>query len=61
MWKGLADGKKTKRLSKEETKKQFLDSIIIEEVAEICKIKHESFYMHSFSFEYVFILVCTDF
>ena len=37
MWKGLADGKKTKRLSKEEIKKQLLDSMIIEEVAEICK------------------------
>ena len=34
MWKGLADSKKTKRLSKEEIKKQLLDSMIIDEVAE---------------------------
>ena len=34
MWKGAADGKKTKRLSKEEIKKQLLESIIINEVVE---------------------------
>ena len=32
MWKGLADSKKAKRLSKEEIKKQLLDSTIIDEV-----------------------------
>ena len=31
MWKGLTDSKKTKRLSKEEIKKQLLDSMIIDE------------------------------
>ena len=34
MWKGVADSKKTKRLSKEEIKKQLLDSMIIDEVVE---------------------------
>ena len=34
MWKGLAGSKKGKRLSKEEIKKQLLDSIIIDEVLE---------------------------
>ena len=34
MWKGAADSKKTKRLSKEEIKKQLLESIIITEVVE---------------------------
>ena len=34
MWKGAADSKKTKRLSKEEIKKQLLESIIINEVVE---------------------------
>ena len=34
MWKGAADGKKTKRLSKEEIKKQLLESIIINQVVE---------------------------
>ena len=32
MWKGLADSKKTKRLSKEEIKKQLLYLMIIDEV-----------------------------
>ena len=31
MWKGVADSKKAKRLSKEEIKKQLLDSMIIDE------------------------------
>ena len=31
MWKGLADSKKTKRISKEEIKKRLLDSMIIDE------------------------------
>ena len=34
MWKSAADGKKTKRLSKEEIKKQLLESIIINQVVE---------------------------
>ena len=34
MWKDLTDSKKAKRLSKEEIKKQLLDSMIIDEVAE---------------------------
>ena len=34
MWKGAADRKKTKRLSKDEIKKQLLESIIINEVVE---------------------------
>ena len=34
MWKGVADSKKAKRLSKEEIKKQLLDSTIINEVVE---------------------------
>ena len=34
MWKSVADSKKPKPLSKEETKKQSLDSMIIDEVAE---------------------------
>ena len=34
MWKGPADIKKAKRLSKNEIKKQLLESIIINEVAE---------------------------
>ena len=34
MWKGLADSKKAKYLSKKEIKKQLLDSMIIDEVAE---------------------------
>ena len=34
MWKGAADSKKIKRLSKEEIQKELLESIIINEVAE---------------------------
>ena len=34
MWKGVADSKKTKRLSKDKTKKQLLESIIINEAVE---------------------------
>ena len=34
MWKGAADSKKTKRLSKNEIKKQLLNSVIINEVVE---------------------------
>ena len=34
MWKGAADSKKTKRLSKEEIKKQLLDSMIVNKVVQ---------------------------
>ena len=34
MWKGAADSKKTKRLSKEEIKKQLLESMMVNEVVE---------------------------
>ena len=34
MWKGAADSKKAKRPSKEEIKKQLLESIIIDQVVE---------------------------
>ena len=42
MWKGLADSKKTKLLSKEEIKKQLLDSMIIDEVAEFENLNKEA-------------------
>ena len=42
MWKGSADSKKTKRLSEEETKKQLLDSIIIDEVLEFENLNKET-------------------
>ena len=42
MWKGVADSKKTKRLSKEEIKKQLLDSMIIDEVAEFGDLNKEA-------------------
>ena len=42
MWKGLVDSKKTKRLSKEEIKKQLLDSMIIDEVAEFENLNKEA-------------------
>ena len=42
MWKGVADSKKTKRLSKEEIKKQLLDSMIIDEVAEFENLNKEA-------------------
>ena len=38
----MADSKKTKRLSKEEIKKQMLESIIINEVAESEKLNKEA-------------------
>ena len=41
MWKGLADGKKTKRISKEEIKKRLLDSMIIDENLEFDDLKKE--------------------
>ena len=42
MRKGLADSKKAKRLSKEEIKKQLLDSMIIDEVAEFEDLNKEA-------------------
>ena len=42
MWKGVADSKKTKRLSKEEIKKQLLESMIINEVVEYKKLNKEA-------------------
>ena len=41
MWKGAADSKKTKRLSKNEIKKQLLNSIIINEVVESEELNKE--------------------
>ena len=41
MWKGAADSKKTKRLSKEEIKKQ-LESMIIDEVVESEELNKEA-------------------
>ena len=38
MWKGAADSKKTKRLSKDEIKKQLLESIIINQFVESEKL-----------------------
>ena len=42
MWKGLADGKKTKRVSKEEIKKRLLDSMIIDENLEFDDLNKEA-------------------
>ena len=42
MWKGLADSKKAKRLSKEEIKKQLLDSMIIDENLEFDDLNKEA-------------------
>ena len=42
MWKGAADSKKTKRLSKEEIKKQLLESMIIDEVVESEELNKEA-------------------
>ena len=42
MWKGVTDKKKTKRLSKEETKKKLLDSMTIDEVVEFDDISKEA-------------------
>ena len=41
MWKGPADSKKTKRLSKDKIKKQLLESIIINEVVESKELNKE--------------------
>ena len=42
MWKGAADSKTTKLLSKNETKKQLLEPIIINEVAESKELNNEA-------------------
>ena len=42
MWKGAADSKKTKRLSKEEIKKQLLESMTIDEVVESEELNKEA-------------------
>ena len=42
MWKGLADSKKTKRISKEEIKKRLLDSMIIDENLEFDDLNKEA-------------------
>ena len=42
MWKGLADSKKAKCLSKDKIKKQLLDSMIIDEVAEFEDLNKEA-------------------
>ena len=42
MWKGVADSKKTKRLSQDEIKKQLLESIIINEAVESEELNREA-------------------
>ena len=42
MWKGVADNKKAKRLSKEELKKKLLDSMTIDEVVEFDDLNKEA-------------------
>ena len=42
MWKGVADNKKVKRLSKEEIKKQLLDSMTTDEVLEFDDLNKEA-------------------
>ena len=42
MWKGVADCKKAKRLSKEEIKKQLLESMIVDEVVEFGDVNKEA-------------------
>ena len=42
MWKGVADSKKVKRLSKEEIKKQLLDSMVTDEVVEFDHLNKEA-------------------
>ena len=41
MWKGLANSKKTKRLSKEEIKKLLLESMVIDENLEFDDLNKE--------------------
>ena len=42
MWKGVADSKKEKRPSKEEIKKQLLDSMVMDEVVEFDNLNKEA-------------------
>ena len=42
MWKGVADNKKVKRLSKEKIKKQLLHSMTIDEVLEFDDLNKEA-------------------
>ena len=42
MWKGVADNKKAERPSKEEIKKQLLDSMIIDEIVEFENLNKEA-------------------
>ena len=42
MWKGTADSKKAKCLSKEEIKKQLLDSMIIDKVVQFGNLNKEA-------------------
>ena len=42
MWKGVADCKKAKHLSKEEIKKQLLESMITDEVVEFGDVNKEA-------------------
>ena len=42
VWKVLADSKKTRRVSKEEIKKQLLDSMIIDEVVDFEDLNKEA-------------------
>ena len=42
MWKSVGDSNKAKRLSKEEIKKQLLDSMIIDEVVEFEDLNKEA-------------------
>ena len=42
VWKGAADSKKTKRLSKDEIKKQLLESIVVNEDVESEKLNREA-------------------
>ena len=42
MWKGVADSKKAKRPSKEEIKKQLLDSMVMDEVVEFDNLNKEA-------------------
>ena len=46
MWKGVADRKKVKRLSKEEIRKQLLESMIIDEVVEFEDLNKEAEEIH---------------
>ena len=41
VWKDVADSKKTKRLSKHEIKKELLESVLINEVAESKELSKE--------------------